>query len=53
MWFINTITNLVGKDLKELKTEYVTQVLKFDSLILLNNAEIEQIKYWKLLKLGM
>ncbi|OAD92727.1 hypothetical protein A7A78_02115 [Aequorivita soesokkakensis] len=46
------ITDVLLDDLTELKTEFLNQPLKTENLILLNEAEIEQIKYWKTEKIG-
>ena len=46
------IVDLLIDNFTELKTEFLNQSLKSENLILLNKAELEQIKYWKTEKIG-
>ena len=46
------IVDLLIVNFTELKTEFLNQSLKPENLILLNNAELQQIKYWKTEKIG-
>ena len=46
------IVDLIIDNFTELKTVFLNQSLKSENLILLNKAELEQIKYWKTEKIG-